>query len=321
MLQQQPSEPIVADHKTTLKALLRSARALLGLDKLPEALDALERLRTLELELNARAPPSNDPSTSTPTPPSGQPVPIDEDVGKKWRDIVLDKLAVKKSKQLEKVEKDRRAREGDESMVRALTARGVVFPKPTPKAPLFHHCPTDVTPPHFEPSSLPPTSLASIPYHAPLTSAASLSSSSEPSASTAPYVPWVAPPPESPVVFPIFLLLPLARPTPTRDLCLEFDERATFGDLVESMDHAPNALDLYFATYRGRVLKVGAKLTLAKVVDMASRPQPGVDARDGWELKEGWAFELVGIPKGDPRGDEWIKEWKEEVRNGTRAIL
>lgn len=192
-----------------------------------------------------------------------------------------------------------------------------MFPRPTAKVPLFHHCPTDVTPPHFEPTSLPPTSSPDIPYHAPLAPA---------STSTAPYVPWVAPPPSCPVVFPIFVLLPLARPQPTRDLCLEFDERATFHDLLESMEHAPNELDLYFATYRGRVLKIGGKLTLGKVLEMASRPKQGQNpndeaTRDGWELKEGWAFEMVGIPKGDPRGDAWIKEWKEEVKNGTKAIL
>jgi hypothetical protein len=113
-LQQQPDEPTPSDHKTTLKALLRSARALLGLEKLPEALDALERLRTLELDLNG--------SDSQ------------EDVGKKWRETVQDKIRVKKGKELEKVEKERRTREGNESMIQALKVRlleevGVLIPQ------------------------------------------------------------------------------------------------------------------------------------------------------------------------------------------------
>ncbi|GAA5916552.1 HSP70/90 family co-chaperone CNS1 [Sporobolomyces salmoneus] len=297
VLQQQPptsdeDDPsaVLSDHKTTMKALLRSARALLGLEKLPEALDALERLKSLEGE--------------------------GEDVGKQYRETVQEKMRVKRGKELEKVEKERRLREGNESMVQALKLRGVVFPRPTTRIPLFHHCPTDVTPPHFEPSSLPATSSPSIPDYAPL--------NPSPSATTAPYVPWVAPPPSSPLVFPIFLLLPLARPQPTRDLCLEFDERATFHDLLESMDHSPASLELYFSTHLGRVLKIGGKLTLGKVLEMASRPRQGQKAgekNDGWELKEGWVLEMVGIPKGDERGEEWIKEWKEEVKNGTRAIL
>ncbi|GAA5940812.1 uncharacterized protein JCM15063_000887 [Sporobolomyces koalae] len=291
VLQQQPNEPTPATHKTTLKVLLRSARALIGLDKLPEALDALERLQTLEREI------SDNP---------------DEDVGQKYRHLVQEKLEVRRRKQLETVEKERRLREGNEALLQALKLRGVVVPKPTAKVPLFHHCPTDVTPPHFEPTALPPTSSPDIPYYAP-----SLPANSS---STAPYIPWVAPPPESPLVFPTFVLLPLAQP-PTRNLCLEFDERATFHDFSESMELDPNEYDLYFATVRGKVLKVGSKLTLAKVMAMAAKAKEGQEA-DGWELKEGWVLEVVGIPKSEKaRGEEWIKEWKEDLKNGTRAIL
>lgn len=310
VFQQQPPEPVLADHKTTLKTLLRSARALLGLEKLPEALDALERVRKLELELN-----------ETEARESNTKVVQDQDVGKKYRELVQEKLRIKKSKELEKLEKERRLKQGNESLLEAFKLRGIILnPKPTTKQPLFHHCPTDVTPPHFEPTSLPKTSSPSIPYHAPLLPSPSSSSSS----STAPYVPWVAPPPTSPLVFPIFLLLPLSSP-PTRDLCLSFDERSTFSDLLESMDHSSNTMDLYFSTFKGRVLKIGGKLTLGKVLELASKkPKQGgqqVGDDDGWELKEGWAFEVVGIPKGDERGEEWIKEWKEEVKNGTKAIL
>jgi tetratricopeptide (TPR) repeat protein len=297
---QSPETVEDSDDKTTLKTLLRSARALLGLDKLPEAKDALERLRTLELELNQKQQPQQE----------------DLDVGKPYRELVESKLRLKREKELEFLEKQRRSEQGNESLLKALELRNVVFPKPTNKKPLFSLCPTDVTPPHFEPSSLPLTSSPSIPYFPPSTTSTT---------STAPYIPWVSPPPTCPLVFPIFLLLPLALPQPTRDLCLSFDERSSFKDLLESMDHSHLSLDLYLSTFKGRVLKIGGKLTLGKVLELASRPKQGddviKDGRDGWELKEGWAFEVVGIPKGDPRGEDWIKEWKEEIRNGTKAIL
>jgi len=87
------------------------------------------------------------------------------------------------------------------------------------------------------------------------------------------------------------------------------------------MEHPPLSLDLYFATHRGRVLKIGGKLTLGKVLEMASREKKeGQEKRDGWELKEGWSFEMVGVPKGR-EGEEWVREWKEEVREGSKAIL
>ena len=61
-------------------------------------------------------------------------------------------------------------------------------------------------------------------------------------------------------------------------------------------------------------MKVGAKLTLEKVLAAA-----GKDG-DGWELKEGWALEMVGVEKGE-KGDEFIKGWKEEVKAGAAALL
>ncbi|GAA6061365.1 hypothetical protein JCM10212_005819 [Sporobolomyces blumeae] len=299
VLGQVPNEPTPASARTTMKALLRSARALSGLDKLDEALDALDRLRTLEREAG----------------PPGQGAV--EDSGKRWREDVERKVALKKRKALERTEKERRTREGEVAIMQALKLRGVVFPKPTTKVPLFHHCPTDVTPPHFDVDSLPRTSLPSIPYVAP-----DKPSSESDQATTAPYVPWVCPDPATThVVFPVFLLLPLATP-PTRDLCLEFHEHATFADALESMEHDPSQVQLYFATARGKVLKIGSKLTLAKVLDAASRLKEGQTEhdRDGWRLQEGWAFEMVGVPK-TAEGEAWIQEWKKEVQAGTGAIL
>jgi len=87
-----------------LKTLLRSARALIGLDKLPEALDALERLRIAE---------------------GGG-----EDSGNKWREEVEGKMRRKKEKELERVEKLRRTNETNEALQQALKVR-LSFPAQT----------------------------------------------------------------------------------------------------------------------------------------------------------------------------------------------
>ncbi|GAA5826678.1 hypothetical protein JCM3770_003230 [Rhodotorula araucariae] len=278
-----PDPPSDASHRTTMKALLRSARALSALEKLPEALDALSRLALLEKELGEE----------------------DKDVGKKWRDEVERKTAARAQRAAEKAEKDRRKREGDAALVLALTQRGVIFPRPTAKKALFADCPTDVTPPHFDPDIMPAASLPTIPLLPP----------SPPSADN---VPWQPAPPETPLVFPVFLLLPLASP-PTRDLIMAFPEQATFGDALQSMEQDPAAVQLYLATKRGRVLKIGAKLTLGKVLAAAGQSKAG-EPQDGWELKEGWALEMVGVPKG-AAGEEWIQGWKAEVKADTAAIL
>ncbi|KAM0750439.1 hypothetical protein T439DRAFT_326403 [Meredithblackwellia eburnea MCA 4105] len=270
--------PTLAYNRTTMKALLRSARALSALEKLPEALDAVKRLRMLEVEMG-----------------DGE-----KDVGKAVREEVEAKVAKADRKAAEAKEKTRRIVAGEAAMREALKLRNVRLPKGTSKA-LFASCPTDITPPHFDPEELAPHSLPSHPL-IPL------------STSNTPYESWVAPAPSTSLIFPVFLLLPLATP-PTRDLCLSFHTSATFGDVLESMEHDPSTTQLYIATVQGRVLKVGAKLTLAKVLDAA-----GKGGEDGWELKEGWSFEMVAVPKG-PEGEDWVKTWKEEVKAGAAALL
>ena len=85
---------------------------------------------------------------------------------------------------------------------------------------------------------------------------------------------------------------------------------ATFGDTLAAMEEDPAEFNLYIATKKGRVLKVGAKLELGKVLKAAAGE---VGSGDGWELKEGWALEMVGVPK-NAKGEEWIKNWKEELK-------
>ncbi|GAA6026110.1 hypothetical protein JCM8202_002112 [Rhodotorula sphaerocarpa] len=186
-----PDLPSDASNRLTMKALFRSARALSALGKLPESLDALKRLGTLGVELGEQ----------------------DKDAGKGVRIEVERKQAEKERKEAEKAERERRKREGDAAIAVALTHRGVVFPKPTSKTPLFANCPTDVTPPHFDAYIVPLSSLSTIPLLPP--------------PSSADYTPWQAPPPSTPLIFPVLLLLPLESP-PTRDLIMAFPGRGHF---------------------------------------------------------------------------------------------
>lgn len=172
--------------------------------------------------------------------------------------------------------------------------RGAILPKRLPSQSLFHACPTDIKPPHFDPDVIPAGSRPTLPLVP------------DPE-SKSPFVVWDPPPPSTPLVIPVFLLLPLAEP-PTRDLCLSFHTQSTFGDELRAMEKDPAEYDLYIATQRGRVLKVGAKLELGRVLEAA-----GKQAGDGWELKDGWALEMVGVPKGT-KGQEWIATWKKQFR-------
>ncbi|KAK4701986.1 hypothetical protein P7C70_g4239, partial [Phenoliferia sp. Uapishka_3] len=280
-LESYPEPPSAAYQKTTAKALLRSARALSGLEKLEEAMDSLSRLKLLESDLEGGG-----------------------DSGEKIRAVVEGKLEKKRVKEAEKSEKERRVREGEARMREALGLAGVKLPKePTIKGKaklLFSNCPIDITPPHFDPDALLPHQLPSHPLL-------------PPTASSSTYIPFSPPPPTTPLIFPTFLLLPNASP-PTRDLCLSFHTLSTFSSFLESMEHDPSSLQLYIATVKGRVLKVGGKLTLGKVLAAA-----GKDG-DGWELKEGWALEIVGVEKGT-EGEKFLEGWKEEVKKGVGAIL
>lgn len=80
------------------------------------------------------------------------------------------------------------------------------------------------------------------------------------------------------------------------------------------MEHDPATLQVYISTAKGKVLKIGAKLELGRVLDAASKDG------DGWEMKEGWALEMVGVPK-TVQGENWIATWKEEVKLGANSLL
>jgi hypothetical protein len=127
---------------------------------------------------------------------------------------------------------------------------------------------------------------------------------------------WSPPPVETPLIFPVFFLRPLARP-PTRDLILTFREDVTFGgqldafnaqNNVQQQGRAPLAENVYAATKQGRLLKVGRKLTLKQII--AACVKPG----DGLELTGGWCLEFYVVPAGGAPEQEWIQEMKKRIK-------
>jgi hypothetical protein len=160
-----------------------------------------------------------------------------------------------------------------------------------------------VKPPHFDPNVLPPQCRSTLPLLPPL----------KPNPDV-PFITWVPPDLNTPLNIPAFLLFPLNDP-PSRDLCLTFPTESTFGDFILSMDHDPSLLNLYISTTSGKVLKIGPKLNLGKVIQGA-KDGPG----SGWELREGWALEIMAVPKGE-KGDQWIVEWKQQVKANAISIL
>lgn len=164
----------------------------------------------------------------------------------------------------------------------------------TPSLPLFKSCPTDISPPHFDPSALPPSSRPSLPL------------------SNTPTI-WQAPPTSTALLFPVFFLNPLTSP-PKRDLYTNFSTEMSFSSVLTAMEYDTKSLSLYLATKNLKVLRIGLKLELGKVLEAAGR-----SGEDGIELCEGWAIELVVVKKGK-EGEDWVKNWKESLKEG-KSIL
>lgn len=156
--------------------------------------------------------------------------------------------------------------------------------------------PPEVTPPHFDPEALPLASTSQIP----------LSQPGE----------WQAPPTDTPLIFPVFFLRPLATP-PTRDLILTFRQDVTFGDQLDAFNAQSNVQDqhrasspetVYAVTKKGRLLKAGRKLTLKQII--AASAKDG----DGLELNDGWCLEFYIVPAGGEPEQRWIQEMKARIK-------
>lgn len=170
-----------------------------------------------------------------------------------------------------------------------------MLPKEWSPASARKACPAEITPPHFDSEALPSTCLSKIPL-----------SSTE----------WTAPPLETPLIFPVFLLRPWATP-PTRDLILSFHQDVTFGNQLDAFNaqqshqrRSPAEETIYATTKQNRILKVGRKLTLRKIAALAVKELP--NALDGLDLVEGWCLEFYILPKGDDEA-KWIRETKAQT--------
>lgn len=179
-----------------------------------------------------------------------------------------------------------------------LQSLELALPKDWSPASARKACPADIKPPHFDPEQLPQTSSSSL----------SLASSE-----------WQPPPTTCPLIFPVFLLRPLATP-PTRDLILTFHQDVTFGGQLDAFNaqnaakqgRAPVEEVVYAVTKSGRILKVGRKLTLQKVIATAATRLP-TGEQDGLQLVEGWCLEFFIVPKGDSE-TQWIQEMKRRLK-------
>lgn len=127
---------------------------------------------------------------------------------------------------------------------------------------------------------------------------------------------WAPPPIETPLIFPVFFLRPLATP-PTRDLILTFRQDVTFGDQldafnaqnnVQSQKRTPGSETVYAVTKEGRLLKAGRKLTLKQIIAACAKDG------DGLQLSDGWCLEFYVVPAGGDAEQNWIKEMKARIK-------
>ena len=107
---------------------------------------------------------------------------------------------------------------------------------------------------------------------------------------------------------------------PTRDLILSFHQDVTFGGQLDAFNaqqahQRRNTEDetIYAVSKKGRILKVGRKLTLKNIVLAAVQKCPD-GTLDGLDLVEGWCIEFYIVPKGEQEAS-WIREMKSRIAN------
>lgn len=110
----------------------------------------------------------------------------------------------------------------------------------------------------------------------------------------------------------------------TTDVIAEYQEDTPFAAHISAMfppqapppewdqqgQYTDGRLVVYAMTHRGRLLKVGKKMTLRDVFK-ASIAKPG-EPKDGLELKDG-CLTFVVLPKGEEE-QKWIEEYKKTRR-------
>lgn len=135
---------------------------------------------------------------------------------------------------------------------------------------------------------------------------------------------WKAPDPiRTPLVFPVMLLYPQHN---TSDLISEYHEDTPIGMHLDVMfppeargslpwdpqgEYVASQLSVLARTRKGRILRVGHKLSLRTLMDQAA--QPGADGnmedRDGIVLRDG-IVDLFVFPKDAPAERAWIAATK-----------
>ncbi|KDQ14328.1 hypothetical protein BOTBODRAFT_32794 [Botryobasidium botryosum FD-172 SS1] len=127
------------------------------------------------------------------------------------------------------------------------------------------------------------------------------------------------PTPSAPMIIPAFFVYPQYH---TSDLIAEFDEDTTFSSHIETMfppensapewdkegEYTAKGLVVYIVTFSKRLLKIGGKMTLKDVYEVAGKTKDG--KKDGLELKDGYVSFIV-LPKGDVEKG-WIADFKQE---------
>ncbi|KAN0065035.1 HSP70/90 co-chaperone [Thecaphora frezii] len=195
----------------------------------------------------------------------------------------------KTRREAETKERQRRKSLTDAALHQAFLARGLWL-ETTPRPP------DNPTPAHFDPESLP----------------------APPPLSSTEWTP--ANPITTPLILPVFFLYPTHAQSDLiqayhEDTPIHLHLDAMFPNTSQSPlvpwdarnEFKANNLNVYVTTHAQRLLKVGKKLTLRQVMDMAAKdgtPQH----RDGMVLKDG-VLSLVVLPKGEPE-KKWIDEFK-----------
>lgn len=255
----------------SIKALYRAAKAFLALDRVKDVLGCCDMAQDLDL--------SNPEFERLRTQAQGRAEQLER-------------------REKEREERCRRTALENEALQIALVARGLwVATSDDP--------PDNPTPTHFDAEARPSYSSLDIP----------LIGATEP---------WKAPDPiRTPLVFPVMLLYPQHN---TSDLISEYHEDTPIGMHLDIMfppeargslpwdpqgEYVSSQLSVIARTRKGRLLRVGHKLSLRTLLDQGA--QPGADGkmedRDGIVLRDG-IIDLYVFPKNSSAERTWIAETK-----------
>lgn len=113
-----------------------------------------------------------------------------------------------------------------------------------------------------------------------------------------------------PLLLPVFILRPTNQP-PSRDLIPEWAEDVAIQDQLAAFDPGLLDFDLFTITRRGRILRLGKKLTLKQICAKASSTKN--DEKDSLELIGGWSLEIYAVETGK-RSENWIAEMKRDLK-------